>query len=165
MPKLENKTDKHYKLTINEAQANTIKTACELLARVHMGQLAFVAEVSLPWVAGTTEAYLELKDALQNLEPLATGLNKNSFHGIHSSKLPEQASIAWDLHQVIRHRVSHDRADMENTPKDFQHRMTVDYDTPLKSSKNCQLANIEACQTPKCETTKCAPKKTKRSHR
>jgi hypothetical protein len=65
---------------------------------------------------------------------LATGLPRNAYHGIFSDKIPDEARVAWDLHQVIRHRLSWD-----DQPEGG---ITVNFDTPMKYGKE-ELAIIE----------------------
>lgn len=119
-----------YVLTLDEEQANVLSMACELLSRIHMGQLKSVADC---FMAMDCCRWTEIRDKLEEIEPLITG-RKNCFFGIHSKEIPNRARIAWDLYQVLRHRVSHDRADREGIPNDFSHRMTVNYDEPMVSS-------------------------------
>lgn len=145
MPKKKLPEEQYYNLTISETQAHTICAACELLSRIHMGQLDHITNIL---VHLEMDRFCELRDELRRLEPLATGLPPNSYHGIHSQETPEEARIAWDINQVLRHRVSHDRADREGVPSTFTHRMTVNYDTPLRSSEECQLAKINQTTKP-----------------
>jgi hypothetical protein len=116
-----------YTLTLDEEQANVLSQACELLSRIYMGQLNSIADC---FVTMDGIKYSELGDKLRELVPLVTGV-PNGFYAIHSKKLPDTARVAWDLHQVIRHRVSHDRADRDGIPNDFKHRMFINYDEPM----------------------------------
>jgi hypothetical protein len=120
-----------YQLKISQKQAQTIQTACEMLARLNMGQVNIVFSdcfIRLP-----VEKLEDLREKAKEIELLLK--LSNIFQN-----LPEESKIAWDLNQVIRHKVSHDIADEEKIP--MVKRWTVNYDDPLKSCSE-PLAKIE----------------------
>lgn len=128
-------TDRHYTLTLNEHQAYVIKEALDLFSRIHMGQLDTVADVFVAYAQERGFDTLSfLRDELDNLSPIWTGLHKHAYHGIHSPKISDKARVAWDLQQVIRHRLAWDRE-----PKGG---IYVDFDTPMRSSAE-PLASIQ----------------------
>lgn len=130
---------KKYNLTITREQADVLSSACELLARVHMGQLGFVAE---SFLGKESAPFIALREALEEIEPLATEMHRNAYHSISSKEIPDEARVAWDIYQVIRNRTSHDRADEKGTPKDFLHRGTRCYDTPMRFSEEQELPEM-----------------------
>lgn len=111
-----------YVLEIEEAQAEVIQHALELLGRVSMGQLEEIQRACFYDVdaekAENAKAHLEV--AKFHL----TGLSGGSYIGIHGTK--ENVKIGWDLYQVIRHRLAWDR----NPAGGF----TTQYDQPMHYS-------------------------------
>ncbi|MBD2505114.1 hypothetical protein [Anabaena azotica] len=91
------------KLDLNDEQLAVISKACELLARIHMGQLEEVAWLfsSLP-----EERYQELTETLKELNTLITQMPKQSHFGIRSEQVPQIARSAYDIHQVIQHHLA-----------------------------------------------------------
>jgi hypothetical protein len=112
-----------YKLHVTESQLQAIRNACELLARVHMGQLFAVAEALARY--NLADRYCELREGLEALQPLVHGLPANSYPGIHSPKLADEAGQAWDIHRVCRHILAWDR-----NPEGA---WTVDFDDPASA--------------------------------
>lgn len=125
-----------YQLEISHKQAITLQVACEMLARLHMGQINIV--LSDCFIRLPVEKLEELREKAKEVELLVRP--SNAYYALHSKNLPEESRIAWDLNQVIRHKVSHDIADEEKTPKDK--RWSVNYDEPFKLSSE-PLAKIE----------------------
>lgn len=120
-------SDKTYTLHINAAQARVISTACEVLARLGMGQFRDALE------------HLPLRDTFppgwhDDMDVIAHILKKHTtnmigtghHHGIGGSKTSEASKTAWDLYQVVRHRLAWD-ANPEGNP------MRVDFDQPYKT--------------------------------
>ena len=97
---------KKYILEITEEQAHVISGACELLGRLHMGQLHYLADEFL-FRTKKIDELNQLRDGLSALEPLATGMHSHAYPGIASHKLPARAQIAFDL------QTSHDNKEEE----------------------------------------------------
>ncbi len=140
-----------YTLTVTEEQAKVISTACELLARIQGGQIkeAFVhlpLDKNLDW-----DVYHEIQDNLTERMPeiLKGGIDGwcSSF-GVGSSELPKSHDIAWDLYQVVRHRLSWERAvedgvvESVDSPRKFPEMMFVSFDEPMQYGTE-PLAKIE----------------------
>jgi hypothetical protein len=57
---------------------------------------------------------------------------------VGSSKVHRYHDIAWDLYQVVRHKLSWEGAvergviESEDSPRNWSEMMTVNYDTPMK---------------------------------
>jgi len=105
---------RRYRLEIDEEQARTLSRACELLSRVHNGQLDEVANVLLTaggLANGAPHAVADivgLREGLRALEPLVTGMPTNANPGIRSPDISDEARTAYDLYQVLRHRLAWD---------------------------------------------------------
>jgi len=139
-----------YTLTITEQQARTISTACELMARLGMGQ----------WPEALS--HLPMQDSkrggdhISALLPYMAGLlvdgidGWGSHLGIRGARTPETARTAWDLYAVIRHRLAWDAAvERGLTAGEFRNWRTmggVHYDDPEHIGKE-PLATIERAPT------------------
>ena len=144
-------TEKLYNLQITEKQLQVISTACELLSRIQGGQVREVFDhlplrKDMDW-----GVYHEIKDELTKRMPeiLKDGIDgyRSSF-GVGNRELPESKDIAIDLYEVIRHKLSWERAvekgiiESEDSPRNFTEMMTVNYDKPFMWG-NEPLAKIE----------------------
>lgn len=120
---------KKYLLEIDEEQAKVLVRACDLLSRVHGGQLDTIVHVLLTGGGcangGCTIDHLTpiqintLQDTLGSLRPLLPQ------QAIMSPKISDEARTAYDLQQVIRHRLAWD-----NNPDGGA---TVDFNTPMQT--------------------------------
>ena len=92
-------TERRYTLTVTEPQAALIRDACELLARVNMGQIdAVVYEASL-----RIENHFDLHAAHAIATQLADVIWPDGVQ-----KHCARSNTAWDMYQVVRHRIAHD---------------------------------------------------------
>lgn len=94
---------RRYMLTVNAAQAEIIRDACELLARLRMGQfdkLEWLALLDMP-----RDAMDEFRRHARELEALLGDAYNTPRDdcGIRET--------AWDLYQVARHRLAWDNID------------------------------------------------------
>ena len=133
----------NYTLTITERQARVLSMACEVLARLGMGQFK--------------DALDHLPEADQrdwsawhdDMEQISRILSKHMPGGIDISNADEEARTAWDLHAVIRHRLAWDRAKAEGvtdgTKREWPAMMQVSYDEPMKYSEE-PLAKMEKAE-------------------
>lgn len=124
-----------YQLTLTEGQAQVLSDALDIYSRLHMGQLDSLQEI-LACYSKTRPGmapFHEIRQTLQDIEPMITGLSNHAYYGIHSPELKDTARVAWDLHRVLRHRLAWDR----NPEGGF----TVQYDKPDQSSQE-PLATI-----------------------
>lgn len=108
-------------LALNDKQADVIIAALELWARIGCGELT--ALLGHPEISRrlTTDKGVTTEDVRRLLEHLKIGvfgLPRNAYYGIVSSDITESNRIAFDLMQVIRHRLSWSRAGnpAERTP-------------------------------------------------
>ena len=137
-----------YTLTITERQARTISMACEVLASLGMGQFKDALE-HLPLRTQNFDIDAWHDDMEQTSRILSKHM-QGGIDGIRSStgiaNASEEARAAMDLHQVIRHRLSWDRATAEGltdgTKREWPAMMQTWYDEPAKYSEE-PLATME----------------------
>jgi hypothetical protein len=147
-----NKTPmKTYNLQVTEEQLKVISTACELLSRIQGGQIREAFDYlplkkDIDW-----SVYHEIQDELTRRMPeiLEDGIDGwSSSFGVGSSKVHNYHDIAWDLYQVIRHKLSWERAveegviESENSPRKWSEMMGVSFDPPMRFGSE-KLAKIE----------------------
>lgn len=118
-----------YTLHLNAAQAATISHACEVLARLGMGQFRDALEC-LPLKEFAPDGWHEDMEGIAHILKKHTTImhGVGAYHSISSHKTDERSKIAWDVYQVTRHRLAWDA----NPEGD---RMSVMYDTPMQTSK------------------------------
>ena len=131
-----------YTLTLTEKQAETLMIASEVLARLGIGQF----RDALEWLP-RREAYPE--GWHNDMAAIGMILSRhmigrvNGYHsdlGIHNDDVHPTPKIAWDLYQVIRHRLAWDKAvaegvvDSPDSPRNWTAMLGVHYDEPMKSS-------------------------------
>jgi hypothetical protein len=135
---LMNKTPmKTYTLTITEKQARALMDATDLLQRVQLGQWREI-EDNLPLQKPID--YQELRDDFQIIGAILSKHMIDNIDGGASSlgvghpDLPESNGILYDLHRVIRRKLSVERAvengiiENENVSRN-EMPITVDFDT------------------------------------
>ena len=128
---------KTYTLTITEKQARALMDATDLLQRVQIGQWREI-EDNLPLQKPID--YQELRDDFQIIGAILSKHMINNIDGGASSlgvghpELPESNGILYDLHRVIRRKLSVERAveqgiiENENVSRNKMP-ITVDFDT------------------------------------
>ena len=117
-----------YRIEVNEEQAKIISLALDIFSRIEAGQLEWVFSM-IPWKY--RENLESAEPMLKELQLLLTGMQRGNL-GI--GNVSNSARIAFDLHQVIRHRLAWDKE-----PKGG---MGVFFDPPMKWSDQ-PLAEIE----------------------
>lgn len=133
----------NYILTITERQAETLIQATEVLARLGMGQFRDALGY-LPTREYIPEGWHEDMDTIGGI----LSRHMDSTLGIRHRDVRESSKIAWDLHQVLRHRLAWDNAvrngviESVETPRKWPDMMQVFYDDPMRVS-NQPLATIE----------------------
>ena len=135
----------NYTLRINEAQARAIAHACEVLARLGMGQFRDALEC-LPLKEYAPDGWHEDMEGIAHiLKKHTTIAHDVAYHGISSAKTSTESKTAWDVYQVIRHRLAWDAAKAEGHPGESEATRpswSVVYDQPMKTSAE-PLAWIE----------------------
>lgn len=124
------KKNKRYALTITEEQANTLINALDLYQRIGMGQLDEIIRVAVS-APGHKYDWAEVDKTMNILKLQLLGWpHIGTAHGIRSSELPDQFRIAWDIQQVVRHRLAHDGLKPGEKPGIY-----VYFDEPHQTSK------------------------------
>lgn len=109
---------KKYTIEVDESQAKTLVRACELFARINMGQLDVISEEFPDHMHQDF-----LRHQLKTLPVKPVAIHEGSDH----------ARISWDLYQTIRYRLAWD--------KNPEGGHTVDFSPPIKYG-NSELAKI-----------------------
>jgi hypothetical protein len=135
-----------YHLRINEAQVRAISHACEVLARLGMGQFKDALEC-LPLKEYAPDGWWEDMEGIAHILKKHTTImhGVGSYHGISSAKTSPESKTAWDVHQVIRHQLAWDAAQENGHPGEgeaMRPSWSVVYDQPMKTSAE-PLAWIE----------------------
>jgi hypothetical protein len=132
---------KTYTLTITEKQAQAICEATDLLQRVQLGQWREIEDY-LPLRSPVD--YTNLHEDIRLIGQILSRYMVNGIDGGASSlwighpSLPEDNGILYDLHCVIRHKLSWERAveqgvvESEDSERKWPEMMTVNYDPPMK---------------------------------
>jgi hypothetical protein len=131
---------KTYNLTITEKQARALVDATDLLQRVQLGQWREIQD-NLP-----LQKPIDYEELHQDMRIIGAILSKHMIDGIDGGAsslgvghpdLPESNGILYDLHRVIRRKLSVERAveqgiiENENVSRN-EMPITVDFDLPMK---------------------------------
>ena len=140
-----------YNLKVSKKQLEVISAACDLLARLRMGQVCEAFEY-LPYKEDVNYGKVwEIKKSLSQMLPevLVHGVDGySSSLGVGSPDLHKDSNIAVDIHQVIRHKLSWERAvekgtvESEGSGRDWSEMMGVSYDTPFHWGEE-ELCKVE----------------------
>ncbi len=132
---------KTYTLTLTEKQVHALMEATDLLQRVQLGQWREI-EDNLP-----LKKPIDYEELHKDFKLIGSILSKHMISGVDGYQgslgighkdLPESNGILRDLHCVIRHKLSWERAvengviDNEDSPRKWPEMMTVNYDPPMK---------------------------------
>lgn len=111
-----------------------LMAALELFERVGMGQFREVLDTARPKyrLADQSETIERLMSVVRDL--LMPELQRSAYFSIHSKSISDNFRVAYDLLQVIRHRVAWDR--------EPEGGIAVSFDAPLQTSFNLPLAEI-----------------------
>ena len=143
-----------YTLTITATQAAAISHACEVLARLGMGQYTDALEC-LPTKELRPDGWNEDMAAIGHI------LSKHTYaYGVYNQrnepKRTAMSKVAWDVYQVTRHRLAWDRARADGHTGDKPPTWGVSFDTPTQTSPEPlpQMTAAEPDQTPSKTGTK-----------
>lgn len=139
-----------YTLTVTTQQAMAISRACEIVARLGIGQFRDALEC-LPTVTFCPDGWHDDMDAIG--ERLSRHMHGNvdgwrSNLGIHHEKVSDESRVLFDLHRVIRHRLAWDGAVERgvipsiDSPRQWPEMMQVTFDAPSRIGSQ-PLAKIE----------------------
>jgi hypothetical protein len=138
---------KTYQLTVSETQAKAIEAACDLMARIMIGQSAEIVR-HLPLDKAHKVYTWDMGRAIEAITKPPCNLEMNASYGVGYS---EKADMLIDLVEVLRHKLAWDHARAENllTPDGRRDHATmggVCYDAPMQWAKRHPLARIEAVE-------------------
>ena len=140
--KTEEPSSDRYTLTINKEQARVIREALEVYSRLKHGQISDLRNLFMDrWCEpnGSFNWSSEyLFDELKRV--IFPDLEKNASYGVGNKVYPE-SSVAWDVMQVLRHRLAWDR--LKDEGKDKPEHWGVHYNEPMRFGSE-PLAHIEA---------------------
>lgn len=124
-----------YTIELNKRQVETIMAAMEIYARLGIGQWRDAVD-ALP-LKPDYDTWHDDLDAIGAILARHTKRSVNGWQsslGISSADVAENAQIAWDVYQVIRKKLSWQRAvlegvvESENSPRNWGKMMSVVYD-------------------------------------
>ena len=140
---------RRYTITVTAEQARIISNACELMARIGIGQWAEF----LYYLPGANKMnWNDMREELlpvmeRHLKPFVGIDGWYSSLGVGSDKSAPDTDEAFDLSAVIRHRLAWDRAVdngiTDGVTRNWDVMMAVDYDEPMRCGSE-PLARIEA---------------------
>jgi len=127
--------EERYEISVSEKQARVMMDALNLFSRIGIGQLREVLRHPQyeNKLIHDNETYRYSQRLLDQVKERLTGFETHASYGISSPEVHDDSNIAYDLLQVIRHRLSWDR----NPDGGIE----VYYDTPIQYSKE-ELAEI-----------------------
>ena len=132
---LTQKVSRKYVLEVNEKQTALISHALDIYSRLEAGHLEWIFSM-IEWKH--YDKLPEAKPLLEALKLLLTGYPPHQHPGI--GMLSNNATAAWDLHRVIRHRLAWDR--------EPQGGMGVFFDEPTSTVGKEPLATIKLSDKP-----------------
>lgn len=120
----------HGKRPLSLEDCREIREACEVYARIGMWQHELVLD-AIPTIDKPLGQKLRrlASEVARCHKALRTRLGEYEYYGITQDEVPDVCKIAYDVHQVVRHRLAWDqlRAEGKDRP-DFP---LVVYDEPL----------------------------------
>jgi hypothetical protein len=139
------KQERTYALIVNETQANILISALDLLSRVGVGQWGDVIDhapqqrYTNPEHDEVERVPIDMRHATKNLLSSVgsnfVGLLPHATLGLTNPHAPDAVRIAFDIQQVIEHRLAWDK-----NPEGY---ITNNFDKPMKWSEQ-PLPSIEA---------------------
>lgn len=122
-------------LTLSEKQAEVLVAALDFYSRIGIGSIQEVQNVVMRERHCRPDACHDaVRNALDFVKRELYGLEANAGFGIFHKDVPDHFKVAWDLQQVIRHKI----AWTANPGGGFG----VNYHEPMKSGSE-QLATID----------------------
>ena len=120
-----------YSLVVNVEQARVIREALEVYSRLKYGQISELRNLFMDrWCAPDSRFNWDnewIFDALKAM--IFPDLEKNAYYGVGNKVYPE-SSVAWDVMQVLRHRLAWDR--LKDEGKDKPEHWGVHYNEPMR---------------------------------
>jgi len=118
-----------YTLELTENQAAVIQRACEIYMRLCIGQLEHVLDVTIWGEAEVKEVHAieanRVRAFSDALKYEMFGFQPQESWGVHQA--PNRVRTAYDVLQVIRHRLA-----LDIRPLNEQNKWNINYNTPIK---------------------------------
>lgn len=133
-----------YNLILTENQCLAISSACDIVCRLMSGQWSQAVECCRDKNGENIFDY-DLVKKIESIIKPEMGLNPDEYWGVGKY---EDADILWDIHQVLRHRISWDLAikqgliENEESQRDWSTMRGVSFSEPMKFSKTEPLPEI-----------------------
>jgi hypothetical protein len=149
-----NEPAEHYLLKLTPAQVRVLADACDLYSRIGVGQFEEIDSMARVGMlrrrddasgAVASANRLDLaRKALNAAKQWLLGMAPSESYGIHSPSVHDSFRVAWDLQQVLRHRLAwDDRGNPARRNWSGPNSMTsVHYDEPRATAKE-PLASVE----------------------
>ena len=134
-----------YQLKVSEEQAQVITDALELYARVGMGQLDHIGEhpdLQMRILKREEISFDTIRSILEMVKQTVFDLPPNVYHSLGCPEISDKNRVAYDLVQVIRHRLFWDRAETRAKSDDGVVVGVVYDNTPMHFAKE-PLATID----------------------
>lgn len=131
-----------YNLKCNEEQLKVIQKSLDLFSRILIGQIDEVVHVFRNENINNYKFdFNKINNLSHEIRKLKTNIElcPNSSFGIHNSDfVPDSSRKAYDILQVIRHKLSWDSVgkDPKKDDRDYKTMFGVSFDEPYKSSKD-----------------------------
>jgi hypothetical protein len=127
------------KIICSEEHLGVLSCACDLVSRIQICQFDRVADIVYPQDFGKLWEFRRKLDGLK----FYWGMSSNMSYGIFSEEVSDTARTLWDMHQVIRNRLSYD-ANPGVTPENRweKGKFTVDFDEPFHANKEVPLIKV-----------------------
>lgn len=127
-----------FQLTFTPEQARVLTQALDIYSRLGLGQFEKVLDVYDPDFKLTGPVRDEIRRALEVAKEEA-GHPAHGSHGIHNPVVPDTFRVAFDLQQVVRHKLAWAETPMGSP--------LLRFDTPRQSSQ-LALPTIEIIDEP-----------------
>lgn len=129
-------------ITVSSDKLDAVSQACEMLARLGMWQIELLlGYVPLEFGEASSVALESAKQYARAMRALHTGMTGvGCSYGIAQKEVPEICKIAFEIHQVIRHRMAWDALAREGKSEPVF--PLVVYDEPIKLT-NVPLIKVE----------------------
>lgn len=122
-----------YQLILTEEQLQAIRDACEIKARLHLGQFDDALRCCYNQYGVSVIDYDTTRAVEAIIKPIQ-GLQANSSWGVGKF---HDADLLWEISSTLRHRLAWDRAYAAGKikpgePRNWSEMLGVQYDEPLK---------------------------------
>lgn len=138
-------TEKLYTITCNRRQLELISKACDFMSRIQILQFDHISYIVHPKHENDKDfkKLHAFQDDLLKLKQYF-GFAPNASYGIYSREVANSARILWDVHQVIRNKITYEE-NPEVTPENRwkKGKITVNFDKPHQSDKENELIKVE----------------------